>query len=189
MNDNCHIKDWKTASYLESGNELQRKAYDIISRFSILEDLSLYQPVVTGTIPIGVDVPGSDLDIICKAENLKELQIKIRSLYGMFEDFADHIYKDRYVACFNIDGLEIEIFGQDIPTEQQYAYRHMLIEDRILSQRDELFRNEIIRLKSSGMKTEPAFALLLGLKNNPYEALLELEGLTDDELKLFFIDK
>ncbi|MNO76159.1 hypothetical protein D3C76_672280 [compost metagenome] len=39
------------------------------------------------------------------------------------------------------------------------------------------FRERIILLKTSGWKTEPAFAKALGLEGDPYEALLELEKL------------
>lgn len=51
----------------------------------------------------------------------------------------------------------------------------MLIEYKILEQQGEEFRKEILELKERGYKTEPAFALLLGLQGNPYEALLQLE--------------
>jgi len=51
----------------------------------------------------------------------------------------------------------------------------MLIENKILEQEGKQFRKKIIALKEQGYKTEPAFATLLGLEGNPYEALLELE--------------
>ena len=48
----------------------------------------------------------------------------------------------------------------------------MIIEYKILELHGEVFRQEIIKLKSKGLKTEPAFAKLLGLVGNPYEELL-----------------
>jgi hypothetical protein len=50
----------------------------------------------------------------------------------------------------------------------------MIIEHRVLIEKGEKFRQEIIKLKRQGLKTEPAFAKLLGLDGNPYEALLKL---------------
>jgi hypothetical protein len=55
---------------------------------------------------------------------------------------------------------------------EQVAYRHMVVEWNILAANDDNFRGEIIRLKKSGMKTEPAFAQLLQLDGDPYQALL-----------------
>ncbi|MET0945472.1 MAG: DUF4269 domain-containing protein [Flavobacterium sp.] len=43
---------------------------------------------------------------------------------------------------------------------------------QILTSKDENFRLEIIKLKQKAYKTEPAFGLLLGLKNDPYLELL-----------------
>ena len=48
----------------------------------------------------------------------------------------------------------------------------MLIEYRLLRERGEMFRQEIIALKKQGHKTEPAFAIALGLKGDPYRELL-----------------
>ena len=49
----------------------------------------------------------------------------------------------------------------------------MIIEHKILQENDEKFRRDIIKLKERGLKTEPAFAKLLGLEGNPYQALLD----------------
>ncbi len=48
----------------------------------------------------------------------------------------------------------------------------MMFEYRILQEKGEDFKNEIIALKRQGIKTEPAFGILLGLEN-PYEDLLK----------------
>lgn len=51
----------------------------------------------------------------------------------------------------------------------------MLIEYNLLKTYGDPFRERIIQLKKQGIKTEPAFAQLLGLKGDPYLALLDLE--------------
>ncbi len=81
------------------------------------------------------------------------------------------------VANFKVDSFEIEIFGQNIPSERQNAYRHMLIEHKLIIERGENFRQKIIELKQKGFKTEPAFAILLGLEGNPYIELLKYESI------------
>nr|WP_255539722.1 DUF4269 domain-containing protein [Parapedobacter sp. ISTM3] len=77
------------------------------------------------------------------------------------------------VANFFLDGFEIEIFGQRIPTRQQFAYRHLIVEHNLLNKHGEKFRQQIIELKRQGRKTEPAFALALGLTGDPYTELLK----------------
>ena len=51
----------------------------------------------------------------------------------------------------------------------------MIIEAEILEEKGEDFRQKIIELKKSGIKTEPAFAQLLNLKGDPYEALINFK--------------
>jgi hypothetical protein len=83
----------------------------------------------------------------------------------------------------------IEIFGQPVPTINQNGYRHMVIEARLLEIFGDSFRHQIIDLKSNGMKTEPAFAQLLKLEGNPYEAILRLNAYTDEEIKKMWVDQ
>ena len=79
--------------------------------------------------------------------------------------------------------MEIEVFGQAVPTAQQLGFRHMLVEYAVLQASGEPWRRAVQQLKQQGLKTEPAFAALLRLPGNPYEALLMLEGKTQAELR------
>ena len=77
-------------------------------------------------------------------------------------------------ASFTLEGFVIEIYGQPIPVRDQAAYRHMLAEYKILQEKGEAFRQQIIELKKQGLKTEPAFGKLLGIEGDVYEKLLNL---------------
>ena len=62
----------------------------------------------------------------------------------------------------------------------------MLIEYRILNLLGLDFKNKIIQLKRSRLKTEQAFAELLNIKGNPYDKLLELEAYSDEEILILY---
>ncbi len=171
-----------TIGYLKTGNKRQQKCYYQLRSIRIFELLESYHPILVGTVPLEIDLPGSDLDIICEVYDFVEFQTIIRNFYSNYKDFTERLSTEDYVANFFIDGHEIEIFAEAQPTTKQLGYRHMMIEYRLLQLFDESFRQNIIRLKTVGYKTEPAFAKLLGLVENPYEALLELEKYSDEEL-------
>jgi len=172
--------DFSNLIYLKSGNERQKRAYEVLEKYQIFEKLKPYSPVLAGTIPIEIDIENSDLDIICEV-NLE------------FEkDFLDNITANRLVPAdtevkieniiingeksiilnFMLEEFPIEIFGQNIPSTEQNAYRHMLAEYKILKEKGADFKHKIIDLKKQGVKTEPAFGLLMELEN-PYEDLLK----------------
>ncbi|EJL74300.1 DUF4269 domain-containing protein [Chryseobacterium populi] len=173
--------DFTTLDYLKEGNAKQRKAYEILTKYKIFEKLKHYTPVLAGTIPIEIDIEGSDLDIICEVDPKFE------------EDFLDDLMFSRFIPhdidvkienpvvngekCivlhFVLEGFPIEIFGQNKPAIQQNAYRHMMAECKILQEKGEDFKQKIIELKKKGIKTEPAFGMLLNLEN-PYEDLLKI---------------
>lgn len=171
--------DFTNIEYLKKGNNRQRRAHAELTKLSIFEHLRDYKPILTGTIPIDIDIPESDLDIICQCSDHLKFAETLNSLYSDKEKYQIRTSKwndlKSTIAKFRSEEFEIEIFGQDCPTESQNAYRHMVIEHKILNSQDDKFRAEIIRLKQGGMKTEPAFARLLGLQANPYQELLKFE--------------
>ncbi len=171
--------NFKNINYLKSGTKRQQLAYKEIKKYKFFEILCNYNPILTGTIPLGIDLPESDLDIICECKNHTEFTKYLIQNFSDFEGFkiyteVQHQTKS-VIAEFNTDTFKIEIFGQDMPTVKQHAYRHMLIENDILNEQGAEFRQKIIELKSNGIKTEPAFTHLLGLAGNPYLELLKLE--------------
>ena len=171
------MTDFKNIDYLRVGSVRQIEAFNELIRLGIFDSLAKYSPHLTGTIPIGIDLPDSDLDIICECKDYEEFLSRLVELYGYYDEFVIHS-KEYYgikstVAKFISGNFEIEIFGQNIPSEKQNAFRHMIIENKILLERGPGFREEIIKLKKSGYKTEPAFAKLLNLKGDPYDELLK----------------
>ncbi|MPS73164.1 MAG: DUF4269 domain-containing protein [Chryseobacterium sp.] len=167
--------DFTTVNYLKEGNERQKRAYEVLVKHKIFEELSDYSPLLAGTIPIEIDIEGSDLDIICEVKDSAEFE---KFLIQVFENFDVKIKKsdtdnDEFLVCnFELEEFPVEIFGQNKPVIEQNAYRHMIAEYKILEEKGKDFKQKIIELKKKGIKTEPAFGILLGLEN-PYEDLLK----------------
>lgn len=166
-----------TIEYLLDGNDKQKAVYRTLKDNYILERLRLFTPLLTGTIPINIDTDDSDIDIICYWNNKDEFIKTLTREFDKFDRFAWTEKRinnyDTILANFLLDKFQIEIFGQNRPTKEQESFKHMIIEYEILMSRGESFRQEIVRLKKEGLKTEPAFGKLLGLEGNPYEALLK----------------
>jgi len=176
-------KDWRNIEYLKAGNDKQKLIYRILTETNILSVLKDFDPIVVGTIPIGIDIENSDIDIVCSVSDFEKFRYIVRQNFSQHDAFSDRIQgeKQAYVANFYHLKQEIEIFAQDMPSNLQNGFRHMLIEDRILCLAGESFRQKIISLKSQGYKTEPAFGKLLNLKD-PYSDLLHFENFPDQEL-------
>jgi GNAT superfamily N-acetyltransferase len=173
------MMDFKKVDYLKTGNNRQRHAYSILQAYRIIACLQEFNPILTGTIPIGIDLPDSDLDIICACDNHAAFETYLKRNFSHYSDFRIktnlHSGVQSTIANFIVDNQRIEIFGQNIPTDKQYAYRHMLVEYQILQDRGCVFKNKVVELKKQGMKTEPAFAHMLGLVGDPYVELLRLD--------------
>ncbi len=168
--------DFENIEYLKFGNAKQQLAYKVLTKYEVLSELKQFDPILVGTIPINIDIKNSDLDIICYCKEVLEFKKIIKDNFSNCKDFKiweqSGLEHNAIVANFILNDYEIEIFGQDIPTKHQNAYRHMIIEHKILIERGEEFRQKIIELKQQGYKTEPAFGILLGLNENPYIELL-----------------
>ncbi|WP_289063900.1 DUF4269 domain-containing protein [uncultured Zobellia sp.] len=172
--------DFKNIEYLKVGTERQQLAHAEIIKYEVFGKLKKYNPILTGTIPIGIDLPESDLDIICECKNHVEFTAYVTEQFSQEKCFKTYSTSqngiESTIAEFKTEHFLFEIFGQNKATEKQNAYRHMLIENKILLEKGADFRQKIKELKSKGIKTEPAFAQLLGIKGNPYLELLKFEG-------------
>lgn len=170
------MPDFFNLSYLSTGSDVQRKGLEAIKDLGIMETLKHHQPVLAGTLPLDIFIEGSDLDILSCCEDHSEFEKVIQSNYGMLEGFRQRrmIIKGIHsaVAGFRSGGFEFEVFAQIIPTQKQTAYRHLVNEFLILRKEGSEFKKKIIALKKQGLKTEPAFAKLLNLAGDPYEAML-----------------
>jgi hypothetical protein len=178
---------WQDISYLLDGNERQRSAYRALRSLKIFRILHDYSPVLVGTIPIAIDIDESDLDIVCAAVDLHAFKQRLTAAFVQQEGFRTKnksvMGMPSVVASFFHRGFRIEIFAQPRPVTEQNAYRHMLVEARLLAIGGEETRCEIRRLKRSGLKTEPAVAHYFEIDGDPYEVLLKLSWLSVDELR------
>lgn len=182
--------NWRDPAYLLRGTERQQAAYRLLRELRLFEQLRDYTPVLVGTIPLGIDVAGSDLDIICEVHDLEGFAHRVASAFGHQPDFR--LKRKRInglptvVAGFTAStegyAFPVEVFGQPRPVTAQNAYRHMVVEARLLALGGEPARQAIRRLKQQGLKTEPAFARYFRLERDPYQALLELAALDDEAL-------
>ena len=168
--------DFRNLTYLKQGNVVQQRIGEVLEQYRIMETLKFFDPVLIGTFPIDIAIESSDLDIACCFEDREGF---IQVVETAFSSMQGYVLTEVIIATiptvvvnFTIAEFPVELFAQSIGVDQQNGYRHMLIEYTILQSKDEVFRQDVIKLKESGIKTEPAFAQLLGLKGDPYEALL-----------------
>lgn len=171
-----NIARFDDIGYLVSGSSRQKGAHKLLIQYNLIDILQAFDPILTGTVPINIDIENSDLDIICCFNNKADFKNTVALAFSALEGFKlmDTIInqQETIVANFSVDGRPVEIFGQYIPTRQQNAYKHMVVEHLLLEHYGEPFRQQVIELKKQGYKTEPAFARLLGLNGDPYLELL-----------------
>ncbi|MCM8568606.1 DUF4269 domain-containing protein [Gramella jeungdoensis] len=168
--------DFRKIDYLKSGNVKQRQVYELLTNYAVFRKLKKYDPILTGTIPIEIDTEASDLDIICCWENRKMFEEDLIKHFNGEKEFRIRQKKINeelsVIANFSLGNFQVEIFGQNIPSKEQMAYRHMIVEHELVNKHGEDFRKKIIALKKQGIKTEPAFTRVLNIPGDPYTELL-----------------
>lgn len=151
---------------LESNDKVYRALMD--SR--VLEILKSYEPLVVGTFPLKLEAAGSDLDILVSAD-----------ISVVKQHFPSATTEDN-VARFVFQDVPFEIYCGSLSAVKQTAAKHFRVEERLLKLGGELFYQEILALRNTGLKTEPAFAQRLRLKGDAYDAILSLHHYTEEEL-------
>jgi hypothetical protein len=140
--------------------------------------LAEFDPHFAGTLPLGVDLPTSDLDILCHAAEPEAFAVALWAAFSGETEFSlrQWISADRpVIASFIAHGWPFQVFGQKKRVNEQNGWRHFIAERRLLRLGGPTFRAAIMRERSRGVKTEPAFATVLRLKGDPYLAILDLE--------------
>jgi len=181
------LPDWKDIQYLQTGSPAQRAAHATLQQHAVLAALQVYDPILVGTFPLDIMVAGSDLDIVCEVHDCVEFSQRVGQHFSHCSAYSFQSLRSReppcWVASFYLEGIEVELFGQPLPTKQQNGYRHLVVEARLLAAGGTTLQEKVRDLKAQGVKTEPAFAKLLALPGDPYQALLNLETYSDQELR------
>lgn len=152
---------------------------------AVLERLAAFDPHVAGTLPLGVEVEDSDVDVLCCALHPAQFAKVLWENFSECDGFAVHQWaggERAVVARFDWQGWPFEVFGSTQPVREQRGWRHFEVERRLLALGGERLRAAVLAERRAGLKTEPAFARVLGLTGDPYEALLALQSLADRDL-------
>lgn len=150
----------------------------VIDDLNLMEILKWYQVTVVGTPPLGIATAQSDIDLICSYPIEQENHlIEILKLFQTYKAWCierSYFERDTWICRFEYYAWSMEIFCSTTPIHQQAGFQHFYVERRILDLANDQFKQEIIRLKRKGIKTEPAFAQMLALDGDPYTKLSQL---------------
>jgi diadenosine tetraphosphate (Ap4A) HIT family hydrolase len=165
-------------AYLREGTPRQRAAAAALAKLGVFEKLAAFGPLLAGTIPLDVDLPESDLDVLCEVHDLDAFEAAAQASFGHHDGFAAHRAEHQglptAVVRFQAEGFAFELFGQPLAAAEQQAFLHLLAEARLLAAGTSDDREAIRTLKAEGLKTEPAFAERFALPGEPYATLRRL---------------
>ncbi|QUS42194.1 DUF4269 domain-containing protein [Tardiphaga alba] len=157
----------------------------VIDRIGILDILAPFDPHVVGTLPLGIALPNSDIDIVCQASDPDVVANLLWTAFSSADDFTLYRWSARgrpLIAKFKAESWPFEIFASTELVAEQSGWQHFVVERQLLDLAGFALRDQIMALRLQGMKTEPAFATALGLPGDPYEAMRALYWLSEMEL-------
>jgi hypothetical protein len=180
------MTEWDQIHYLRHGSERQRDAYFALIELDLLSVLAEYDPKLAGTIPIRLDMPHSDLDLVCCVYDLDAFERLLAAHYNDFDEFSIHRTEKNAlpvsICRFRHRDFPVEVFGQPRPTHEQNAYKHLIAEARLLRLGGSEAEDALRALRADGVKTEPAFSQYFKLPGDPYDSLLELADAPVDQI-------
>ena len=97
--------NFNSLAYLLNGNEKQKLAYHVLTGNSIFERLHEFDAFLAGTIPINIDIDGSDLDIICCWKDKSHF---IKTLTDHFSN--ENKFQIRKLKIRNIETVVVNFF-------------------------------------------------------------------------------
>lgn len=159
-----------------SESPAQREARKTLEELDIFSRTAPYTPILCGSYPLDITLPHSDIDVSCYAPDLGVYASKIirefRGNPGFYLKIKTIRDKESVVTRIAHKGKIIELFAQEMPVIKQHGFLHMVIEWFLLQEGGRPLKRKLMKLRSDGLKTEPAFSKLLGLEGDPYIAML-----------------
>ncbi|WP_429140801.1 DUF4269 domain-containing protein [Aeromonas allosaccharophila] len=178
--------NWRRLDYLAYGNPRQRSAHALLTA-GVWDALAAQcsDMALVSTLAIGLDRPGSDLDILCQHPNPAAFAATFAEQGWQASAKGDNIWLlERVFPCAADSGCDnsiaswpLELYVTPAPIETLNGWRHLTLMAALLERFGDAFYREVLRLRlEQGLKGEAAMCRLLGLAGDPYTALLTLEG-------------
>ncbi|WP_429157341.1 DUF4269 domain-containing protein [Aeromonas veronii] len=182
--------NWRRLDYLAHGNPRQRSAHALLTA-GVWDELAAQcaDMALVSTLAIGLDRPGSDLDILCQHADPAEFAATFAEQGWQASHKGDNIWLlERTFSCLDqscaVSGSDksdacwpLELYVTPAPIETLNGWRHLTLMAALLERFGDAFYREVLRLRlEEGLKGEAAMCRLLGLAGDPYAALLTLEG-------------
>ena len=158
------------------------RAESALVKSGLMDKLAKFSPTVVSTIWVELDTEISDIDIVCSYSDADKFITEAKSFISNFSQSTIHKNEDRVLASLYFEDFLLELYASEKAIAQQPAYRHFKVMQRLVALNQIEFPAKIRELKAQGSKTEPAIAKLLELEGDPYEAVLDLEDLDDQQL-------
>ncbi|WP_429189207.1 DUF4269 domain-containing protein [Aeromonas veronii] len=182
--------NWRRLDYLAHGNPRQRSAHALLTA-GVWDELAAQcaDLALVSTLAIGLDRPGSDLDILCQHPNPAAFAATFAEQGWQASAKGDNVWLlertfpclDQHSADSDSDKSEanwpLELYVTPAPIETLNGWRHLTLMAALLERFGDAFYREVLRLRlEEGLKGEAAICRLLRLTGDPYAALLTLEG-------------
>ncbi|AMQ43022.1 diadenosine tetraphosphate hydrolase [Aeromonas veronii] len=182
--------NWRRLDYLAHGNPRQRSAHALLTA-GVWDALAAQcaDLALVSTLAIGLDRPGSDLDILCQHPDPAAFATTFEAQGWQASDKGGNIWLlERTFSCLDqhcaVSGCDqsdarwpLELYVTPAPIETLNGWRHLTLMAALLQRFGDDFYLEVLRLRlEEGLKGEAAICRLLGLAGDPYAALLTLEG-------------
>ena len=182
--------NWRRLDYLAHGNPRQRSAHALLTA-GVWDELATQcsDMALVSTLAIGLDRPGSDLDILCQHADPAAFAAALSTQGWLASAKDDNIWLlERTFSCLDqhcavsdcdnrIASWPLELYVTPAPIETLNGWRHLTLMAALLQRFGDDFYHEVLRLRlEDGLKGEAAMCRLLGLAGDPYAALLTLGG-------------
>lgn len=161
--------------------------HEVVDCVGVIADLTEFDPHIAGTPPLNLHVPASDIDILCYAPDPDRFTSAVWRPFGSRPNFRMWQWSGTdqpVLATFEAHGWHLEIFGHARPVAEQTAWRHFVVERRLLALGGQSLASAVMAFRRNGLKTEPAFAAALKLPGDPYQTSLDMHDWADDALTM-----